>query len=585
MDNMKSYIRYILAFAFLCSVCVLNAQTISKDEALTKAKQFINANSPATRSANDAQYEAVDIAQHLYVFNISNGGYVIVSSEPTSESIIGYSLSGKIDKNNIPDNMKVMLQGYENEIKASINNPKPLSRSVDAKPVYKTPIEPIVKVKWNQWSPYNMFCPKVDGERPPTGCVPTAMAQVMGHYKWPEKGHGMLYHSHWEHGYYGEQIKDSINLDTTPIDWKNICDTYTGRETQVQKEAVAMLIKMCGFACGVAYGIDGSGAGGGAPGRALKDYFYYKVSSTTYSAFWGDLTAAYNFFYKNLKEGKPIICSLNGWGNPGHEVVVDGCDKNGFLHINFGWAGSSDGYFQMNVAKHAGGYTFGSFDNIIVAEPDYEMKGESNITYTVTSFSVKNNNWETIYSMENAEDDWVEFGIDIFEEPRNIDFGLRISISDKENKFINIFFLDENCSIIDRTNLDEYGGIKIKNLIELASKLGLNKGKYKCYPAYKKDNEWYDYRIKSLVSPLYINLIVKDDGSIVFTTPDVRNTSFKVEDKTICIEENCMNADVHIFNTYGLCVFSGREDKIKVPSAGIYTVKIGQNFYKTLIVK
>ncbi|MDE6264075.1 MAG: C10 family peptidase [Paramuribaculum sp.] len=404
MKSFKSQIHYILVFVFICFTGVLNAQTISRDEALTKAKQFINANSPATRSANDAQYEAVDIAQHLYVFNMSNGGYVIVSSEPTSESIIGYSLSGKIDKNNIPDNMRVMLQGYEKEIKASINNPQPLSRSVDAKPVYKTPIAPIVKVKWNQGDPYNMFCPKIDGQRPWTGCVPTAMAQIMGHYKWPKKGHGLLIHD-------GERINgqciglDTINLDTTPIDWKNMCNTYTGRETQAQKEAVAMLMKMCGYACGVSYGLSSSGAGGGTPRSALKYYFYYKVNRINSGSFCGDYVAMHNFFYNTLKEGKPIICDVSGIGNDGHGVVVDGCDKNGFLHINFGWAGSYDGYFQMNATKHVG-YTFGTFNYIIVAEPDYEMKGEDNLDgFSTSTFSITDKNGINNYSEENAEND------------------------------------------------------------------------------------------------------------------------------------------------------------------------------------
>ena len=577
MNSFKSQIHYILVFVLICFTCVLNAQTISRDEALTKAKQFIHANSPATRSTNDIRYETVDIAQHLYVFNMSNGGYVIVSSEPTSESIIGYSLSGKIDKDNLPDNMRVMLQGYENEIKASINNPQQLSRSVDAKPVYKTPIAPIVKVKWNQWSPYNMFCPEINGTKAPTGCVPTAMAQVMGHYKWPKKGHGILVRNpKWNAD--GTVEMDTLNLDTTPIDWKNMCDTYTGRETQAQKEAVAMLMKMCGWVCGVEYGPSESGAGGGTPAR-LGRYFYYKVNHLNSGDFGGDYVAMHNFFYNTLKEGKPIICDVIGLGgDPGHEVVVDGCDKNGFLHINFGWAGSYDGYFQMNATKHVG-YTFGRFNEIIVAEPDYEMKGEDNSDDYTTMLIAIAYIEDNVNADENDENDRFFNTINYDVDKRNMEVGIRIAISDTDNKYISLYSFDENEERIGSND------VYVKYMIGLASQLGLEKGKYKCYPAYKKDNVWHDYRITSPLSPLYINLIVKENGGIVFTNPDVCNTVIKVEDKTICIEENCMNADIHIFNTYGLCVFSGREDKIKVPSAGIYTVKIGENFYKTLIVK
>ncbi|MDE6264076.1 MAG: hypothetical protein K2M11_02915 [Paramuribaculum sp.] len=171
-----------------------------------------------------------------------------------------------------------------------------------------------------------------------------------------------------------------------------------------------------------------------------------------------------------------------------------------------------------------------------------------------------------------------------YSNPCAIEVGIRIAISDTDNRYISLYSYDKNGDRVANEYVN-YGIVQVKFMIELASKLGLEKGKYKCYPAYKKDNKWYDFKVELPISPLYINLIVKDNGSIVFTTPDVRNTAIKVEDKTICIEENCMNADVHIFNIYGLCVFSGREDKIKVPSAGIYTVKIGENFYKTLIVE
>lgn len=579
---MKNITRYILTFLFICSFGqIIFGQSVSKEEAILKAKQFISTTFPQSRASDDAQFEQVDIAKYLYVFNLSTGGYVIVSGEPTTESIIGYSTSGKIDKNNLPSNLKAALNGYENEIKSSIGTKELLSRA-DASPQYTKAIAPLVKVKWNQHSPYDKYTPYVNGQKTPTGCVPTAMAQLMGHYKWPEKGHGYITHGFVEN----DKLRiDSINLDTTPIDWANMCDTYRGNETEAQKEAVAMLMRMCGYACNVTYNPSGSGANGYAPKYALKEHFYYK---SKYIAYWGDQQDKWTSMYEALKAQKPLICSVKGLGNDPHEVIVDGCDKNGFFHINFGWGGSSDGYFRMCSRKNAGGYTFGIFNDVILAEPDYEMKGEEEEECSTGSILIRNSDGFN-YSEENGEEDYFDMGYNV----PNIEGGIRIAVSETENKYIKLLETDEVGFHIENENL--YWGLpKVKYMVELASKLGLANGKYKCYPVYKKKGEekWNDSKIASHDSPSYILMIVSDSG-IVFTTPDISKAAVRVEDKTICIDGYCLVGNINIFNTYGLLVYSGKDDKIKVNSAGVYTIKIGskiafygrEGFIKSVVVK
>ncbi len=576
--------RHILTLLFICSFSTIFGQSVSKEEAISKAKQFVSTTFPQSRASDDAQFEQVDIAKYLYVFNLSTGGYVIVSGEPTTESIIGYSTSGKIDKNNLPSNLKAVLNGYENEIKSSIGTKEPLSRA-DATPHYNKAIEPLVKVKWNQGSPYDKYTPYVDGQKTPTGCVPTAMAQLMGHYKWPKKGHGYITHGFVEN----DKVRiDSINLDTTPIDWANMCDTYRGNETEEQKEAVAMLMRMCGYACGVNYKPSGSGVGGGTPANALKNHFYYKVVKTDKNilAVYLDM---HNFMYEALKEKKPLICSIVGLGgDPGHEVIVDGCDKNGFFHINFGWGGSHDGYFRMCSRKYVG-YTFGIFEDVILAEPDYEMREEEDSTVEPTTayIGITDNEGKWNYTEDNGDEDEFTNGLYNSSDYRNIEIGLRIAVSEKENKYISLCSFDKEGNCISNEYV-QYSGLqtKVKYLAELASMLNLNGGKYKCYPAYRKfeDNEWKDIEITLHVSASCIFMLVKD-SKIVFSTPDINKISVRVEDKTICIDDYYTTYNINIFNTYGLLVYSGSEDKIKVNSAGVYTIKIGWDFHKSVIVK
>lgn len=582
MKNKIFTICNLFILFFICSVGSLNGQTISKEEAMIKAKQFIKTTFPSTRAVNDSQLQQVNIAKYLYAFNISTGGYVIVSGESTSASIIGYSTSGKIS-DNLPDNMKAMIKAYENEIKASINDKQSATRVAEINPLYKKPIEPLTKTKWDQDSPYNLLCPPINGYKPPTGCVPTAMAQLMGYYKWPERGHGMLIKSNYDGTV---TTLDTMYFDQIPIDWDNILNVNNIGTPEKNKMAIATLMKICGYACGVSYGLSGSGAGGDSPANALKNFFYYKVQKTHQGEFC-DVVAYYNFIYNCLNEGKPLICSIVGLGNEGHEMIVDGCDFNGYLHINWGWSGSYNGYFRLNSRKNIGvGVAFGIFDNIIVAEPDYEMKDvvEDNIDYTAAWVGVIKENGTLNYTDTNEDND-VFYIQRNYGYLRNVEFGLRIVVSDTENKYLPLFEINDKSHVITNDYVDEMGRVKTTYIADLTSKLNLSEGRYQCFPMFrlKGEEEWHDCEITIPIFPNCVLLYVK--GTVnALTSPNVENTIITVEDKIINIDEYYSNHMIHIFNTYGLCVYSGKENKINVKTAGIYTIKIG-DFYKTLLVK
>jgi hypothetical protein len=116
-----------------------------------------------------------------YLFNLGEtDGFVIVSGDDRTTAILGYADSGSIHEDDMPDGLRYLLQGYEEQI-ANIPDEveAPLQTSSGA------PIGPLIKTNWNQGNPYNNLCPMIDGEHVVTGCVATSMAQVMLYHKCP----------------------------------------------------------------------------------------------------------------------------------------------------------------------------------------------------------------------------------------------------------------------------------------------------------------------------------------------------------------------------------------------------------------
>ena len=580
--------RYIFS-AILCFVAITaHCQTISQDEALSRAKRFINSQAPASRAVQSATYTSVDnISDYLYVFNLSTGGWVIVSADKNNNEILGYSLSGHYDKN-IPDNVNNVIKGYEKQIKKEIANPIPKSRAAIAEPVKKALVVPLCKTQWNQTNPYNLFCPEENGKKCYTGCVPTAMAQLMAYYKWPEKGHGEILR-----GYFKTDGLDTLRLDEITIDWKNMCNSYHGGETQAQKEAVATLMKICGWSCGVSYSSSpsGSGAGGNSPCSTLRDFFYYKGELVNPSDKGGE-AELHDYLCNVLSQNKPMIC----WGGPntdprsmGHEYICDGYDGKGFFHFNWGWGGSQDGFYKLKGAVYY-------LNHIILMEPDYDKNGiEDKSTLHAGYNEVVKKDGSVRYEGKNEEGDWID--LSLFYKPGdgvrkcNVKVGLKTINSKGESKIISVYETDKDGIPV---NLEYYhvSSTQISYLMRLASELTFVDGEYKCYPIYKRngENEWYDVKMYYVDSPTYVRMLV-ENGEITFLTPNPADISVTVKpDRTICVSGKATSIDTNIYNTYGMRVYSGRDEEIKVASPGIYTIVISafrkENcFSKTVVVK
>ena len=352
----------ILLFLLLPFGCLANPVTVS--EAQTAAESFFQAsdrNNGRQRSATTIKLTPVTSYETetmpFYVFNRETvGGFVLISGDERMPAVIGYADKGRFSYENMPENLKAWLEAYSEYIEAIQSGT--VAYNAPEHYIPETAIAPLMTVEWGQDDPYNKLCPVSNyGWNMPTGCVATAMAQVMKYYRYPEVGTGS--HSYW-------RIDGEITVDFSQshYDWDNMPDTYLqGQYTETQADAVALLMRDLGVAVEMQYSSSGSGAQSSEIAHAMIDYFGY--SRNTVEIYRQNLSTAewMEHIYNELKAGRPIIWGASTMQNEGHQFVCDGIDANGLVHINWGWDGMSNGYFDVNYmspsAQGTGGGTGG----------------------------------------------------------------------------------------------------------------------------------------------------------------------------------------------------------------------------------
>jgi Leucine-rich repeat (LRR) protein len=206
-------------------------------------------------------------------------------------------------------------------------------------------VTPLLKSSWDQGAPYNLQTPVVGGEHTWTGCVATAMAQVMYFWRYPSAGQGT-------HSYTWNGSVLTANF-AHPYDWEHMKDIYTGGENDAERAAVATLMSDAGIAVDMGYGLSASGTRPENWEVALKSFFKY--SSDTRNVFRRDYASWSDWFlvFKNqLDLARPALLGIDPrYGGEGHAVVVDGYrvqDGIHQIHVNMGWSGSADNYYAVD---------------------------------------------------------------------------------------------------------------------------------------------------------------------------------------------------------------------------------------------
>lgn len=344
--NMSSIMRGNAVLLCIFMVVKLSAEQVVLNEALKKAQAFMPGKKFELAATATSRANQVRVPQPFYAFNVEeDGGFVLVSGDDRTIPILGYSNSGSIKMEDLPDNLHFWLDSYEQQIKSIDDGGQPVtwSTSMDMRRI----IKPLLQTKWNQTEPYNSHCPvdKNSGETCVTGCVATALAQVLYYYKWPEKGRLLL-----PYRTSGTDILVPY-LKATEFRWDLMKLEYAYNDTTSEAaDAVAALMRYCGQAMKMDYGTDMSGAS--LDVNVLKEVFDYSSDlRKIYRSQYTDADEWDDAVYQELSEGSPVLYDGYPTEGDGHQFVCDGYDGKGYFHINWGWGGYSDGYFLLSVCN------------------------------------------------------------------------------------------------------------------------------------------------------------------------------------------------------------------------------------------
>jgi hypothetical protein len=335
---------FTLLLTLLFTVSIVKADDISADKALVIASQFATASQPSvskTRGGHAIRQAFQPTMAHVmrsattgkdnvYVVNLGDDqGFVVIAGEDgTEDEVLGYCDHGSFTYDNCPIQFKDLLSVYSAGVDSLRQSPSTTTRARTraAQNIGTVIIEPLLSTAWYQSAPYNKYCP----EGCPTGCYPTAIAQVMNYWKWPRHSTGKV----------GDE-----DFSGHVYDWDNMIDDYDRTSYSVeQADAVAKLMADIGTAFGTRY------APGGSPtdfvSEPLVKNFSYNADITTHSASFA--SALKDFIIQDLNLKRPVLYCGSQIVGDAHALVCDGYTSDNYFHFNYGWGGSCDGFYKLS---------------------------------------------------------------------------------------------------------------------------------------------------------------------------------------------------------------------------------------------
>ena len=329
-------------FLAICAVALVTlphfAEIISPATALDIARQYVQV------KAQDKQRIKTLSAHHnrkprnykpapYYLFNDAKGqGFVLVAGDNAMGEVLAYSDQHNLDTTALNPGARYLLEAYQQTFTALQQHAPQIQRTYTTSAAADK-VLPLLKTQWNQDFPYNLqLGPDLNSPYPYSGCVATAVAQIMAFHKWPEKGVGKAAYTVTHY-----QDRLSADFSKSQYDWHLMRDEYRSKSTPEQQQAVALLMKDVGIATQMQYTPWYSGTLSWNAKEALQEHFQYDVAILSKSA---EGTHFAQIVHKEISNGYPVYLSgFQTAGKNGHAWVADGYDENGLTHMNFGWGG------------------------------------------------------------------------------------------------------------------------------------------------------------------------------------------------------------------------------------------------------
>lgn len=386
----------LFVLAFFSYVALSVAAPISPQKAMNLAKEYFKSAQGGFRAAQSIDlslYRTVPLTgqNHLkgtakgslsdnaafYIINNREGGFVIVAGDDALYPYVAYSDNGNFTYDDMPSHIKAFMDMIQNAVSRLVKAGEKQQRLSYPRPSimssHAASVEPLLgDIMWNQSSPWNGQTPLISGKHTPVGCVATATSQIMRYHRWPDRGTGTMTYTE------NRGATHTVNFDTD-YDWSLMPANDANGFTREQSNMLAKLCYNVGVSEHMQYGLKGSGTISQYVPTALRKYFRYDknvrliLRETVTQDQWEDMIRT------ELTARRPVYYAGASSGG-GHAFVCDGYNVHGLYHINWGWGGQSNDYFNLNLlnpeALGIGGGTGGGFNEgqeiIINIKPDRE---------------------------------------------------------------------------------------------------------------------------------------------------------------------------------------------------------------------
>jgi hypothetical protein len=348
--------KVILSFFMVIAAIAAWASPVEKQTATNAAGKFMGSIVPGSTVKS-----VTEVSGAYYVVNFAPQGWAIVSADDYVDPIIGYSTEGAFDPMRVPDNIDYMLRYYKDMVTLGAREGR-VTRSAWKNTTFAltragVAVDPLIKVNFNQSSPFNKYCPGEDKDKALVGCVAVAMSQAMTVQRYPDRPQGTMTYTSSNYG------KQTINYDgERAYSWDNI---ISGANSY---DEAARLLWHAGVSVRMDYGTDGSGIPASQPDRistALRTYFGYGsdvryVWKSTYQDDWERL------ILNELNAGRAVVFNgVDSDNNSGHSFNIDGFDGSSNYHVNWGWGGYGNGYFRLDNLRYGSSY-YNDYQVVIV---------------------------------------------------------------------------------------------------------------------------------------------------------------------------------------------------------------------------
>lgn len=330
-----------------------------------------------TRATNTGSLATLQQLSDLTVIGNRHAGFVVLANDDAIEAVVGVSNKPYINDTNINPAFQWYLRAANAAIASRIASGHGYSGAIAPSAPLPDHVDPLIETRWQQEAPFNNDVQKDDKGKPYlVGCVAITMTQIMRYYKYPTVGKGSNSYS-----MNGETL--SADFSASPYQWDKMLPIYEkGKYTDEEAKAVSELMRQVGVSVNMKYEPNFSSSYTSSAQNALIKYFRYNPNMNRYTRNFYSGQEWMDMVFSELSQHRPIYYSGNdrNWEN-GHAFVIDGYNQDGKVHVNWGWGGYQDGFFDIGILtpENSGDYSYYQ-DMIVGIQPEQQGAWKSHLT-------------------------------------------------------------------------------------------------------------------------------------------------------------------------------------------------------------